>query len=388
MTVAQADSTYAFIEQKVRRLTASASNYALSSADIQRAVNTFYNNDFPYAIKLDQTRHVYKFLTTPNVDRYPVDVNKYQGFRAPVYFSGIKGNFFKNRDQLFNLYPRYNTLFQPAAGDGITTSFTFNLLSNSSNPYPQPNAGILSGNVTIGGIDINGNPIRILDDGGAVVDAYGIGSNTTSGQLIYYRQNAVGEGVYIDSVGAQQQAVPALAPLGGQQNANLPNTPYPPTPLTTQYCGTVNYVTTDITITFPVPPAAGSMISVWAALYQPGRPYNMLWWQNELTIRPVPDKVYVVELEAYQTPAQFLLLTDHPVLNQWSQYIAYGAAIEILRERQDTDGVANLMEGFKRQEALALERQGVEEIGQPNITIFNSSVPNNYGIGWGIGPGF
>ncbi len=388
MTVAQADSTYAFIEQKVRRLTASASNYALSSADIQRAVNTFYNNDFPYAIKLDQTRHVYKFLTIPNVDRYPVDVNKYQGFRAPVYFSGIKGNFFKNRDQLFNLYPRYNTLFQPAAGDGITTSFTFNLLSNLSNPYPQPNSGILSGNVTIGGIDINGDPIRILDDGGAVVDAYGIGSNTTSGQLIYYQQNAVGEGVYIDSVGAQQQAVPALSPLGGQQNANLPNTPYPPLPLTTQYCGTVNYVTTDITITFPVPPASGSMISVWASMYQPGRPYNMLWWQNELTIRPVPDKVYVVELEAYQTPAQFLLLTDHPVLNQWSQYIAYGAAIEILRERQDMDGVANLMEGFKRQEALALERQGVEEIGQPNITIFNSSIPNNYGVGWGIGPGF
>lgn len=388
MTVALADSTYAFIEQKVRRLTASASSYALSSNDIQRAVNTFYNNDFPYAIKLDQTRFVYKFLTVPNVDRYPVDVNKYQGFRSPVYFSGIKGNFFKNRDQLFNLFPRYNTLFQPASGDGITTSFTFNLFSSSTNPYPQPNYGILSGNVTIGGIDINGDPIRILDDGGAVVDAFGIGSNTTSGKLIFYQSNAVGDAVYVDAFGAQQNSIPKLSPLGGQQNANLPNTPYPPTPLTSNYCGTIDYVTSDITVTFPVPPANGSTITVWANLYNPGRPYNLLFWNNELTIRPVPDKVYTIEIEAYQTPSQFLALTDHPTINQWAQYIAYGAAIELLRERQDMEGVENLMEGFKRQEALVLERQGVEEIGQPNITIFNSSVPSYGWFGWGIGPGF
>ena len=71
-TVAQADTTYSFIEKKVRRLTASASESALSSFDIQQAVNLFYNNDFPYSIKIDQQRSVYKFLTIPNVDRYPV----------------------------------------------------------------------------------------------------------------------------------------------------------------------------------------------------------------------------------------------------------------------------------------------------------------------------
>src|SRR5579871_4062214 len=97
-SVVQADSTYVFIEKKVRRLTASASSASLSSLDIQQGVNTFYNNDFPYAIKIDQQRSVYKFLTIPNVDRYPVDVNNCQGFRAPVYFEGIQGNFFKNRD--------------------------------------------------------------------------------------------------------------------------------------------------------------------------------------------------------------------------------------------------------------------------------------------------
>jgi hypothetical protein len=377
-SVLPADSTYTFIEKKVRRLTASASEAALSSADIQRAINLFYETDFPYAIKIDQQRSVYKFLTIPNVDRYPVDVNNLQGFRAPVYFEGIQGNLFKNRDQLFNLYPRYPTKFQPVSGDGVTTSFTFTLFGNNQNPFPQPNFGILSTQVVIGGIDVNGNPIRIIDDGGAVVNAYGVGNNSTVGRLLFVQQNNVGNNVYLNASNEQEPAIPPLSPLP---------IPSPPSPLTTQYCGTVNYVTTNITVNFPVAPAAGTIINVWAATYQVGRPYNLLFWNNEFTIRPVPDNVYLVEVEAYQTPAQFMNTTDHPILNQWAQYIAYGAACEILRDRQDMEGVANLQEGFKRQEALVLERQSIEEIGQPNVTLFNST-QTGYGIGLGYGQGF
>ena len=336
--------------------------------------------------KIDQQRSVYKFLTIPNVDRYPVDVNNMQGFRAPVYFEGIQGNFFKNRDQLFNLYPRYPTQFQPISGDGMTTSFTFTLFGNNQNPFPQPNFGILSTQVVIGGIDVNGNPIRIIDDGGAVINSFGIGSNTTTGQLLFLNQNAVGNNVYLDSMNNQQPAIPPLAPLGNQQNANYPpNTAYPPSPLTPQYCGTVNYITTAFTVNFPVAPAAGTNINVWVATYQVGRPYNLLFWNNELTIRPVPDNVYLCEVEVFQTPSQFMMTTDNPVLNQWSQYIAYGAACEILRDRQDMEGVENLQEGFKRQEALVLERQAVEEIQQPNITLFNSTT---LGFGVGVGNGY
>jgi hypothetical protein len=379
-SVLQADTTYAYIEKKVRRLTASASEAALASADIQRAVNLFYNNDFPYAIKIDQQRNIYKFLTIPNVDRYPVDVNNYQGFRAPVYFEGIQANFMKDRSQLYNLYPRYPTQFQPISGDGITTSFTFSLFGNNVNPFPQNNFGILSTQVIIGGIDINGDPIRIIDDGGAVTDGFGIGSNTTTGQLIFVKQDQVGNNVYLNASNAVLPAIPPLSPLPY---------PSPPIALTQQYCGTVNYVTTDFVVNFPIAPAAGTSINVWASQYQSGRPYNLLFWNNEFTIRPVPDNVYLCEVEAYQTPAQFMNTSQNPTLNQWSQYIAYGAASEILRERQDMEGVANLQEGFQRQESLVLERQSIEEIGQPNITMFNSyQRGNSSGMGWGVGQGF
>lgn len=464
--VLPANNTYSYIESKVRRLTASASESALPSTMIQDYVNRFYNSDFPYAIKMDQQRYVYKFLTIPNVDRYPVDVNMYQGFRAPVYVEGIQGNFFKNRDQLYNLYPRYPTQFQQpvtsisgvitgivqpsnptqvtspnhglATGAFITinnvggmvqlngntykiavidannfvlaftdnTGFgaytgggtwqsssstaSFTLYGNNINPFPQPNFGILSTQVVIGGIDMNGNPIRIIDDGGGVNNAAGIGSNTTTGQLIFVLQNTVGNNVYLDPTGTQQPSIPNLSPIGGQANANIQNVePYPPTPLTNQYCGTVNYLTTQIDINFPVPPMPGTQLNIWVATYQVGRPYNLLFWNNELTVRPVPDNVYVIEVEAYQTPVQFMTTNDNPLLNQWAQYIAYGAAIEILRDRQDVEGVQNLMEGFMRQEALVLERQSIEEIQQPNITLFNTTTTGfGTGIGCGYGAGF
>lgn len=472
-SVSPTSSTYSFIETKIRRLTSSASQSALSSVDIADYVNRFYSQDFPYAIKIDQQRSVYKFLTIPNVDRYPVDVNNFQGFRAPIYFEGVQGNFFKNRDQLYNLYPRYPTKFQqgvttssgvitgitqpsnpcsvfsPAHGlatgavitinnvggmvqlngntytitrvngnrftlDGVdNTGFgaytgggtwisssntaSFMLLGNNQNAFPAPNFGILSTQVVIGGVDINGNPIRIIDDGGGVTNAFGIGGNTTTGQLIFVNQNTVGNNVYLDSASVpgqvlQQPAIPNLSPIGGQQNANYPNSnfqTYPPNPLTPQYCGTVDYVSTQIDINFPVPPMPGTMLNIWAATYNPGRPYNLLFWNNEFTIRPVPDNVYLCEVEVYQTPAQFMNENDSPILNQWSQYIAYGAAMEILRDRQDMEGVENLREGFMRQEALVLERQAVEEIGQPNITFFNSTqYGNSSGGGWGQGQGF
>jgi len=371
------DSTYSYIETKVRRLTASASNSSLASTDIQLAVNNFYQNDFPYAIKLDQNRQIYKFITIPNVDRYPVDVNTYQGFRAPVYFEGLQGNFFKNRDQLYNLYPRSPTQFQPSSGDGVTTVFSFSLMGNSINPFPSANFGILSTKVIIGGIDKNGDPIRVIDDGGGVVTASGIGSNTTSGQLLFVTQSNVGNNVYYDG-SSLQSVIPPLSPIPA---------PSPPVLLTQQYCGTINYVTTQIEITFPVAPADGTMINVWASTYNVGRPYNLLFWNNEFTIRPVPDNFYLVEIEAYQTPVQFMQTTDNPLLKQWAQYIAYGAAREILRERQDFEGVGNLEEGFSRQEALVLERQSVEEINQPNITLFNSTQSGGGGT-WGIGQGF
>lgn len=345
--VVGANNTYAQIEILIRRLTASASESSLKTADIQQLVNTFYSNDFPYDIKLDQMRSVYTFYTEPYIDRYPLDVNYNQGVRTPMYVDGIQGSLFKDRQQFYNMWPRFPTTFKPISGDGTTATFTFTI--------PGP---FLSNNVTLGGTAVAGNAISVADDG--------------NGNLQL-------------KVPAPVVSVPAQTttpPVPGMYNLNTAD----PGLLTVTNIGTVNYVTGAFAITFPANyiPAAGTQMVLRVSQYQTGRPYSMLFWNNTFEIRPVPKQIHKIEIEAYLTPVQFMLTTDSPILNQWVQYIAYGVACEILRQRQDMEGLANVTEGFQRQEGLVLERQAIEEIGQRNNTIFSSSIPaQGWNQAWG-----
>lgn len=353
MSFQLADNTYSKIERMVRRLTASSSQSSLSSANIQEGVNTFYSSDFPYAIKLDQMRSIYTFYTEPYIDRYPLDVNYNQGVRAPLYVDGVQGYFFKDRDQFYNMWPRWPTKFTPISGDGVTTIFTFTI--------PAP---FLSKEVTLGGVDSSGNPISVADDG--------------NGNLQLQIPNPV--------VSVPPQFSTVNPPIPGMKNQNTANPGLnyigTTTGSFTSGIGTVNYVTGVFNIQFPVAPASGTVMTLWVSQYQTGKPYTMMFWNNEFTIRPIPKLIHKVEIETYLTPVQFMSQGDIPILNQWVQYIAYGTSMEILRQRQDMEGVENLREGFMRQEGLVLERQGIEEIGQRNSTIFSSTQQN---LGWNNG---
>lgn len=351
MVVPQADSTLSAIRLKIRRLTASPSESSLTTNDIDQYINTFYNNDFSYAIKLDQMRSVYTFFTQPNIDRYPLDVNYNQGVREPIYFDGIQGYFFKDRQQFFNMWPRWPTLFNPISGDGITQIFNFTV--------PGP---FLSKEVILGGVSTTGSAISVNDDG--------------NGNLYTQVPNPV---VSIPTYNVNP-------PIPGMKNQNTGN----PGLETVVNIGTVNYVTGAFAINFApagVIPAAGMQMTLRVSQYSTGRPYSMLFWNNEFTIRPIPKFIHKVEVETYLSPVQFMNTTDSPILNQWWQYIAIGAAIKVLEDRQDMEGVQNLALLFDRQEALVLERQGVEEINQRNSslysgTIMNQGWNNGFGQGW------
>jgi len=223
----------------------------------------------------------------------------------------------------------------------------------------------LSKEVVLGGVDTAGNPISVNDDG--------------NGNLLLEIPNPVTTVPPYNTNG-----IPAIPGMHNQNTGN-PGLNYQGTQTGTftNSIGSVNYVTGVFNIEFPTAPASGTQITLWVSQYQPGRPYSLLFWNNEFTIRPIPKLIHKVEVETYLTPVQFMESTDNPILNQWSQYIAFGTAREILRDRQDLEGVANLEEGFMRQEGLVLERQGVEEIGQPNYQLFNSTQPYTVYGGWG-----
>lgn len=341
--VVQANNTYTKIESLARRLTASPGESTWKTADLQEMLNTFYNNDFPYAIKLDQMRSVYTFYTRPNIDRYPLDVNYNQGIRAPVYVDGIAAFFYKDRDEFYRMWPRFPTQFKPATGNGMQATFNFTV-----------QAPFLSETVTLGCVAVGGNAISVADDG--------------NGNLQLQVPNPQ------VSVPVQTSSAPGMKNLNtGNPGQNIVTT-----------IGTVNYVTGVFSLTFPAGyiPASGQQLILRVSQYQTSRPFSLLFWNNEFQIRPVPAQIHRIEVETYLTPVQFMLSTDSPILNQWVQYLAYGLACERLRQQQDMDGLANVMEGFKRQEAMVLERQGVEEIGQRNSNIYSGTQQQQ---GWNAG---
>lgn len=362
--VAQADSTIVYIRKLVRRLTVSSSESALSTTDIDTEINNFITQDFPNAIKTDQMRSIYTFFTEPYRDRYPIDVNYIQGIRPSLYVEGILGSFFKDRTQFYNLFPRWPTLYKPIAGNGVQTSYSFTI--------PAP---FLPHEVVLGGVDVSGNPISVNDDGFGNLLLQVPNPQITVPP--YTASNPVNTNTPIPGMHNQSTGNPGLN-WQGTQTGDFTNA-----------IGVVDYVTGEFLIDFPVAPAAGTQITLWVSQYTTGRPYCGLFWNNEIIIRPVPKLIHKVEVETYLTPVQFLESTNVPILNQWAKYIGYGVAREILRQRQDFDGVKGLEEGFLRQEALVLERQSVEEIGQPNINIFNSTQPYSIYGGWGgWGTGF
>lgn len=433
MTATQADSTLVFIQKKVRRLTASASENSLTTNDLNQYINNFYNNDFPYGIKIDQMRSVYTFFSRPYIDRYPVDVNYIQGIRAPMYVEGIQGSLYKDRQQFYALWPRFPTLLniggssttgtitgiaQPTSPAQITSvnhnlttgavitisnvggmtqlngnsytitvidANTFSLNGIDNTAYGAYTSGgtwvslsqtfsfmlpspFLSKEVVIGGTDTNGNAISINDDG--------------YGNLNYLYPNPVVSVPVPVTIPTPPASYNVNTQLPGMYNLNTGN----PGLNSLTKIGKVNYVTGQIDFTLPsgISLALGTQFTTWTSQYQTGRPYSMLFWNNEITIRPIPKLIHKIEIECFLTPVQFMLTTDSPILNQWAQYIAYGTAAEILRDRQDMEGVANLQEGMLRQEGLVLERQGIEELFTPNVTIFNSVNPAVGGVN-GIG---
>ena len=81
--------------------------------------------------------------------------------------------------------------------------------------------------------------------------------------------------------------------------------------------------------------------------------------------------------------------SQNPQLNEWWQYIAYGAARKIFQDRMDWDSVALVEPEYKKQEALCLRRTIVQYTNERVATIYTEQTsfgPGGGGWGWGGGP--
>ena len=329
-------STLSKIIIKVRRLTRSMSESQLSTDEIKNYINTFILYDFPEHLRLQTLRTTFTFYAQPFVDVYSTDTtdplnpmfnfkNKYISVHTPIYIAGYQAMFSQSREQFFAIYPMVNSIQSiGTAGDGVTTFFSGTIA----------NVPLLKDNVLFTSVDINSNALTIKD------------------QSIPLNVN----GLLIDV-----------------QTGNT--------------VGAVDYVTGEFLFTFPVAPASGQAINSQTVPYVASQPQALLFYDTQFTLRPVPDQPYRVNMEVYIRPDELLEQDAQPLLSEWWQYIAYGAAKKIFEDRMDPESVQTIFPEFKKQENLINRRTVVQQTEQRTSTIYTENTAGMYGSGWWNGGG-
>ncbi len=331
-------TTLQTIMEKVRRITRKPSESQLTTQQLADYINTFIVYDFPDHIKLFDNKTTFTWYCNPYQDVYPTDMsvlpttnplfnfdNTYSDVQQPVYIAGFETHYSQSREEMFRLYPINSFIVNlPTKGDSVTTFF-FGTLAN---------VPILANNVTFASVDINNQGLSVHDIPFNPFDGLGLLYDTNTGASV----------------------------------------------------GTINYVNGDYSFTFPVAPLANTNISAQTFPYKPSRPTSILYYDNQFTLRPVPDQPYAITMDVYKRPSAILNTTDLPLLNDYWQYIAYGAAKKVFEDTMDLDSVQLIMPEFEKQQELVLRRTLMILKNQSVVTIYNqqssnSASPFYYGYG-------
>lgn len=377
----------------VRRLIKSASNSSITDNLIIDYINRFWINDVDARMQLFDLKTKYQFQTVPTVDQYNMPLYSvqtepgaqeiamypvYQGFTGPVYINGVQAGFQTQKSAFFNIFPKITQqLVQVATGDGTAGPYTFTLpiLSGINNiPLNPPINGLLRGHIDIAGIMATGEnqdppltdmfltniPVTSVDS------AFFITSLDETGASVVVQDS----GQFLSSnVNCGLLMVPGPAPFGNQTL----NGGY------SEISNTVNYLTGQVHVTFPVAIPEGNQINVQCFFFQTGLPRSILFYNNVLTIRSAPDRQYLVEIDAYLTPAAFLSSDQAIPYGYMCEYIARGAARKILSDTGD-------WEQFDRYEPLFIEQeQLVWKRSQRQFTATRTETIYSQGFSQGIG---
>lgn len=369
--------------------------------------------DVDARLQLFDLKTTYRFQTAPNVDKYnmplyviqpplstvnplqtppiyPIPV--YQGFENPARINGINVPFYTSRSTFYDLWPNYvQETIGNAVGDGTAGPYQIQLpfapgVAITPNPPPS---GVLQGHIDMTGI------VNYFNNTGTYQDPPFVGNLNTNipaaniFPAIYITfSDANGNNVVISDsgqylqVGSTKYANYGLLLAQGNSTNSFGGfiNPFGYTSLGTYSLtqNTVNYQTGIINVTFPVNVPVGQNINTQCFFYEPGLPRALLYYNNEFVVRSVPDKQYLVEVDAYLTPAAFLSSTAAIPFGYMAEYIARGAARKILSDTGDWDQFNTYEPLFKEQELLVWKRSQRQWTATRTETIYSNS-----GLGYG-----
>jgi len=115
-------------------------------------------------------------------------------------------------------------------------------------------------------------------------------------------------------------------------------TPYTTGGIISSIQNVVNYFTGEmLNVYFPVSIPEGNNIYAQCYFFQNGLPRMMLYYNNTITLRVPPAYQYLVELDAYLSPAAFFNTENAIPFGYMAEYIARGAARKILSDTGDVE---------------------------------------------------
>lgn len=373
----------------IRRIIKTPSGQVITDNMIIDYINRFWIMDVDARMQLFDLKTLYRFQTTPGIDQYNMPLYSiqtepgsqqisyypvYQGFMAPCSVNGIQVPFYTQRDSFWGLWPNYvQSLNQAATGDGTTGPYTI----------PLPFFPALPGHVDMSGIIANGSntdPIYASDINTSI-------PTTSIYSAVYLTATgANGQNIIVADSGQFLSGVtdgnlygllmsPGSAPFG---NASLGS--YSSTSNVVDYNNGVAYVT------FPTAIPDGEPINAQCYFYEQGVPRAILYYNNVLTLRPPSNIPYLVELEAYLSPAAFLSSGQALQFGYMAEYLARGAARKILSDTGDTEQFMFYEPMFREQEQLVWKRSQRQFTSTRTPTIFSAQGFGTNGYG-GSGTG-
>ncbi len=356
--------------------------------------------DIDARVQLFDLKTKYQFQTSPGVDRYNMPLYNiqtepgnqiigaypvYQGFLDPCFINGIQVPLQTQKNAFFNIYPNVT---QPLGiigiGDGTSGPYTLTLpILPTSAPTNPPLTGIIRGHIdTSGIIALGSNPIQ---------DPPVVTSAAASTSIPAVPVTSVDSAFFItsiDATGANVVVADSGQFLSGNVNYGLLMTPgaapFGNSVLSGGYSttlNTINYFTNSVTLTFPVAIPSGNNITAQGLYFQSGLPRSILFYNNVITLRSPPDQQYLVEMDAYLSPAAFLNTAAAIQFGYMAEYIARGAARKILSDTGDIEQFQFYEPLFREQELLVWKRSQRQWTSTRTQTLYSQGVG---GTGFGF----
>lgn len=364
-------------------------------------INRFWIMDVDARIQLFDLKTQYQFQTVPGFDQYNMPLYGvqsstlqsainyypvYQGFLDPVYINGIQIPFQTDKTTFYNIWPNIVQQMQVVAigNGGSNYTFTFPIAPSNSTPLSPPFQYILRGHIDVNGVITLATSLGTLLDPPVVTTLQAVSSPGTIAAVPV--ANAF-PAVYITSNGSDGSSIVVtdsgqfLSTSPSAQNYGLLMTqgvaPNGNAPLSGGYSttlNTINYFTGQVNVTFPKAIPAGVNINAQCFLFQCGLPRGVLFNNNTLTFRSPPDQQYLVQLDAYLSPAGFLATNAAIPFAYMSEYIARGAARKILSDTGDIEQFQFYEPLFKEQEMLVWKRSQRQFTASRSQTIYSQGI--------------